>query len=104
MVKRFTITFKFNKTNNEKKINAFSEKYLLAIMLLALTFSILAMEVEIFNSQVHFKWLNDLKRWGIAEEVLSEICKFFPSYNYLYPIPQGEIDRSGGQMEQNPGY
>lgn len=48
--------------------------------------------------------LNDLKRWGIADEVLTEMGKNFQEYNYLYPIPQGEIDRSGGQIEQNPGY
>lgn len=47
---------------------------------------------------------NDLKRWGIADEVLTEMGKNFQDYNYLYPIPQGEIDRSGGQIEQNPGY
>ncbi|WP_231919773.1 RagB/SusD family nutrient uptake outer membrane protein [Salegentibacter salegens] len=48
--------------------------------------------------------INDLKRWGIADEVLTEMGKNFQEYNYLYPIPQGEIDRSGGQIEQNPGY
>ncbi|WP_026839277.1 RagB/SusD family nutrient uptake outer membrane protein [Gillisia sp. JM1] len=48
--------------------------------------------------------LNDLKRWGIAQEVLTEMGKNFQEYNYLYPIPQGEIDKSGGQIEQNPGY
>lgn len=48
--------------------------------------------------------LNDLKRWGIADEVLTGMGKNFQDYNYLYPIPQGEIDKSGGQIEQNPGY
>ena len=47
---------------------------------------------------------NDLKRWGIADEVLTDLGKNFQDENYLYPIPQGEIDRSGGQIEQNPGY
>ncbi|APG61046.1 RagB/SusD family nutrient uptake outer membrane protein [Christiangramia salexigens] len=47
---------------------------------------------------------NDLKRWGIADEVLTEMGKNFQDYNYLYPIPQGEIDRSGGQIQQNAGY
>ncbi len=47
---------------------------------------------------------NDLKRWGIANEVLPDLGKNFQENNYLYPIPQGEIDRSGGQIEQNPGY
>lgn len=47
---------------------------------------------------------NDLKRWGIAEEVLSAMGKNFQDHHHLYPIPQREIDRSGGQIEQNPGY
>lgn len=47
---------------------------------------------------------NDLKRWGIANEILSDLGKNYKDYNSLYPIPQGEIDRSGGQIEQNPGY
>ena len=47
---------------------------------------------------------NDLKRWDIADEVLTDLGKNFQDENYLYPIPQGEIDRSGGQIEQNPGY
>ncbi len=47
---------------------------------------------------------NDLKRWGIAEDVLTDLGKNFQDENYLYPVPQGEIDRSGGQIEQNPGY
>lgn len=47
---------------------------------------------------------NDLKRWEIAYDVLTSLGKNFQEENYLYPIPQGEIDRSGGQIEQNPGY
>ncbi|ULB35803.1 MULTISPECIES: RagB/SusD family nutrient uptake outer membrane protein [Proteiniphilum] len=44
----------------------------------------------------------DLKRWGIAEEVLGE--RGFQSVHYLYPIPQREIDKSGGTIVQNEGY
>ena len=47
---------------------------------------------------------NDLKRWGIAKQVLTALGKNFQDYNYLYPIPQGEIDKSGGSITQNPGY
>jgi hypothetical protein len=48
---------------------------------------------------------NDLKRWKIAEAVLTPaIGKNFKAFNYLYPIPQGEIDKSGGSITQNPGY
>jgi hypothetical protein len=47
---------------------------------------------------------NDLKRWGTAKAVLSALNKNFQDFNYLYPIPQGEIDKSGGSITQNPGY
>jgi len=47
---------------------------------------------------------NDLKRWGIAQEVLNDMGRNFREVHYLYPIPQREIDRSGAQIEQNPGY
>ena len=47
---------------------------------------------------------NDLKRWGIARQVLVAIGKNFQDRHYLYPIPQGEIDKSGGSITQNPGY
>ena len=47
---------------------------------------------------------NDLKRWGIAKAVLTALGKNFQDHNYLYPIPQSEIDKSGGTITQNPGY
>ena len=47
---------------------------------------------------------NDLKRWGIAKQVLTALGKNFQDRSYLYPIPQGEIDKSGGSITQNPGY
>jgi starch-binding outer membrane protein, SusD/RagB family len=48
---------------------------------------------------------NDLKRWKMASTVLNAaIGKNFQVFNYLYPIPQGEIDKSGGSITQNPGY
>uniref|UniRef100_UPI003593106B RagB/SusD family nutrient uptake outer membrane protein n=1 Tax=Pricia sp. TaxID=2268138 RepID=UPI003593106B len=47
---------------------------------------------------------NDLKRWGIAQEVLTALDVNFKDYNILYPIPQSDIDKSGGTIEQNPGY
>ncbi|MEN3324413.1 RagB/SusD family nutrient uptake outer membrane protein [Mariniflexile soesokkakense] len=45
---------------------------------------------------------NDLKRWGIAETVLAS--KGFQSKHNLYPIPQRDIDKSGGSITQNPNY
>jgi len=47
---------------------------------------------------------NDLKRWKIAKQVLVGLGKNFQDFNYLYPIPQGEIDKSGGSITQNTGY
>ena len=47
---------------------------------------------------------NDLKRWGTAKAVLNGLGKNFQDHHYLYPVPQGEIDKSGGTITQNPGY
>ena len=47
---------------------------------------------------------NDLKRWGLAKQVLRALNKNFQDNNYVYPIPQSEIDKSGGSITQNPGY
>jgi len=47
---------------------------------------------------------NDLKRWSLAKSVLIAAGKNFQDRNYLYPIPQSEIDKSGGSITQNPGY
>ncbi|WP_257669640.1 RagB/SusD family nutrient uptake outer membrane protein [Parapedobacter tibetensis] len=47
---------------------------------------------------------NDLRRWGTAKDVLTALGKNFQDRNYLYPIPQGEVDKSAGTISQNPGY
>ena len=47
---------------------------------------------------------NDLKRWGLAKTFLTDRGKNFQDKNYFYPVPQGEIDRSGGTITQNTGY
>jgi starch-binding outer membrane protein, SusD/RagB family len=47
---------------------------------------------------------NDLKRWKIAKQVLTALGKNFQDKNYVYPVPQGEIDKSGGSITQNAGY
>jgi len=47
---------------------------------------------------------NDLKRWNLAKSFLTGLGKNFQDRNYLYPIPQGEIDKSGGSIKQNTGY
>ncbi|MCC6289936.1 MAG: RagB/SusD family nutrient uptake outer membrane protein [Chitinophagaceae bacterium] len=46
----------------------------------------------------------DLKRWGIAKEVMTALGKNFQDKHYLYPVPQSEIDASAGTLTQNPGY
>jgi len=51
----------------------------------------------------------DLKRWRIAEEVLNNVTDGIIEYNfeerfYNWPLPQAEIDRSQGELEQNPDY
>lgn len=58
----------------------------------------------------------DLVRWGIAKEVIDSYSGFESKYlnvskgfnfkpqNDYYPIPQDEIDRSGGALKQNNGY
>lgn len=47
---------------------------------------------------------SDLRRWKVADEVLRAMGKSFSSHHYLYPIPQREIDLSGGILTQNPDY
>lgn len=47
---------------------------------------------------------NDLKRWGVAKQVLSGLGRNFQDHHYLYPIPQNDIDKSGGTITQNDGY
>ena len=62
--------------------------------------------------------LYDLRRWGIAQEVMTEyfanesrtIANFgekvspYDSRHDRFPIPLGAIDVSGGALSQNPGY
>ncbi len=45
----------------------------------------------------------DLVRWGDAATVLAE-NGYDPAKNGLFPVPQTEIDLSGGVLTQNPGY
>ncbi len=51
----------------------------------------------------------DLKRWRTAETVLNGVTDGILPYHfeerfYLWPIPQTEIDKSQGVLEQNPDY
>lgn len=50
------------------------------------------------------RWF-DLLRWGIAEEVMTKLGKgFIAPKHEVFPLPQTEIDLSGGNLSQNPGY
>lgn len=47
----------------------------------------------------------DLVRQGQAEEVFNALgINWTPNKHEVYPIPQSEIDISGGTLTQNPGY
>lgn len=47
----------------------------------------------------------DLVRWGIDVETMHDAGKTsYQPRNRFFPIPQGEIDRSGGILIQNPDY
>ncbi|MGB4848564.1 MAG: RagB/SusD family nutrient uptake outer membrane protein [Saprospiraceae bacterium] len=50
------------------------------------------------------RWF-DLARWGRIADVMGPLVpNFVASKNILLPIPQSEIDLSGGAIAQNPGY
>ncbi|HEX9827437.1 MAG TPA: RagB/SusD family nutrient uptake outer membrane protein [Flavobacteriaceae bacterium] len=58
--------------------------------------------VELFTEWGH-RWF-DLKRLGIANNVLSPIKHNWQSTDVLYPIPQIELDRNNNLLPQNEGY
>jgi hypothetical protein len=50
------------------------------------------------------RWF-DLARWGRLEQELQPLKpNFVASKHALLPIPQAEIDLTGGILSQNPGY
>lgn len=63
---------------------------------------------------MEYQRLYDLKRWNIYVETMNKYAAksfskgkgaaFKKGINELFPIPQAEIDRSGGSTKQNPGY
>ena len=48
----------------------------------------------------------DVIRWGLGATVFGAISgsKYVTGKSELWPIPQQEIDNSGGLIKQNPGY
>ncbi len=53
-----------------------------------------------FACEGHRYW--DLQRFNKAEEVLG--AKGYVSYKKYWPLPAAEIDRTHGELKQNPGY
>lgn len=63
---------------------------------------------------LEYQRLADLQRWNILVETMNNYAAkpfsngkgagFKKGINELFPIPQAEIDRSGGSTTQNPGY
>lgn len=63
---------------------------------------------------MEFNRLYDLKRWNCYVETMNNFSTypyakgrgagFRKGINELFPIPQSEIDRTGGSIKQNPGY
>ena len=50
------------------------------------------------------RWF-DLQRWGIQSAVMTKLGKAFVANKHeLFPLPQTEIDLSGGTLGQNAGY
>ncbi|MBC7885530.1 MAG: RagB/SusD family nutrient uptake outer membrane protein [Saprospiraceae bacterium] len=50
------------------------------------------------------RWF-DLQRWDIQNEVMTKVGKaFITNKHELFPLPQTEIDLSGGAILQNQGY
>ena len=49
----------------------------------------------------------DVLRWGLADEIFGALefpKQWNPERKGLWPIPQDEIERTGGSLKQNPGY
>ena len=49
------------------------------------------------------RWF-DLARWGLIEETMLPLQPLFKPHHILLPIPQTEIDLTGGIVMQNEGY
>lgn len=58
-------------------------------------------QVELFAEWGH-RWL-DLKRTGLAHDVLGALKANWQAYDVLYPIPASQI-RANPSLTQNPGY
>ena len=50
---------------------------------------------------LEFERYFDLVRWGIAED---KVANFVVGKHEVFPLPQTEIDKSNGKLQQNPKY
>lgn len=50
---------------------------------------------------LEFERYFDLVRWGIAKD---KITGFVTGKHEVFPLPQTEIDKSNGKLQQNPRY
>lgn len=50
---------------------------------------------------LEFERYFDLVRWGIAKD---KIAGFVTGKHEVFPLPQTEIDKSEGKLQQNPRY
>jgi len=67
-----------------------------------LTYDVLKLERRLELAYEGYRWF-DLKRWGDAASVLS-VDGFIEGRNDYFPIPESEIVKSGGVLEQYAGY
>lgn len=59
-------------------------------------------QIELFTELGH-RWF-DLKRFGVASEVLEKRKTGWNSTDILWPLPQSELLLNGNLLPQNPGY
>ena len=95
--KNGTKTSRSSKNGTQKKPK---NKYITTITLINLIIESFISYLGLLGN--HRFW--DLKRWGIAGEVLRDQGKdFVDGKHELYPIPQREMD-TNAELVQNPGF
>ena len=64
-----------------------------------------AMEYQrIFDLMRWNSLIETMNAYGAKDESKVKGANFKKGINELFPVPQAEIDRSGGSITQNPGY
>lgn len=99
-------------TTNSSALNAYNEVRVRAAMPELEAGSELTKEMLLSERRVELAFENhrfyDLVRFGVAESVLGAFAtstgETFAPTDVILPIPQNEINVSGGALTQNPGY